>query len=53
MKYINAGDKHDEYNFFDDAVSYDETAKPRWIPSYYNVAKKHRGGFDETRPEKK
>ena len=41
MKFINNGDKHSEYGYLDDNLpSYDETARPRYTPSYYNISKK-------------
>lgn len=43
MKFINNGDKHSEYDYFDDCPPHEETSKPRYTPSYYNISKKHSG----------
>ena len=42
MKFIPLGDKHDDYDFFEDAPRDNDTGKPRKIPSYLETAKKRK-----------
>ncbi len=42
MKFINLGDKHAEYDFFEDIIIPADEGKPRKIPSYIDTAKKHK-----------
>ncbi len=40
MKFINLGDKHAEYDFFEDTAASRDDGKPRKTPSYMDTAKK-------------
>ena len=40
MKFIPLGDKHAEYDFFEDTLPQHESGKPRKGPSYLDTAKK-------------
>ncbi len=41
MKFINLGNKHLEYDFFEDTLPSSDEGKPWKIPSYIDTAKKH------------
>ncbi len=41
MKFIKLGDKHAEYDFFEDTAAHSDEGKPRKTPSYIDTAKKH------------
>ncbi len=40
MKFINLGDKHAEYDFFENISPDNNEGKPRRTPSYIDTAKK-------------
>lgn len=42
MKFIPFGDRHSEYDFFEDLPREVDAGKPRKIPSYLETAKKHK-----------
>lgn len=42
MKFINLGDKHSEYDFYENIRQNHDEGKPRRIPSYIDTAKKHK-----------
>jgi hypothetical protein len=42
LKFINLGEKHCEYDFFDDTARDFNEGKPNRIPSYIETAKKHK-----------
>ncbi len=41
MKFINLGNKHAEYDFFENTPPENNEGKPRRIPSYIDTAKKN------------
>lgn len=40
MKFVTKGEKHRDNDYIDEEYEHEETSQPRWIPSYYNIAKK-------------
>ncbi len=44
MKFINLGNKHAEYDFFENTPPENNEGKPRRIPSYIDTAKKNKSG---------
>lgn len=44
VKFVTKGDKHRDNDYIDEEYEHEETSQPRWIPSYYNIAKKEQKG---------